>query len=42
MLKIVSLITAVILCFSSLAQNADYDEIGGGNLNTITKAVPFS
>jgi|TARA_B110000263_G_scaffold245142_1_gene254238 hypothetical protein len=41
MLKIVSLITAVILCFSSLAQNADYDEIGGGNLNTITTAVPF-
>ena len=41
MLKIISLITAVILCFSSLAQNADYDEIGGGNLNTITTAVPF-
>ena len=41
MLKILSLITAVILCFSSLAQNADYDEIGGGNLNTITTAVPF-
>ena len=41
MLKIISLITAVILCFSSFAQNADYDEIGGGNLNTITTAVPF-
>ena len=31
-----------MICFSAFAQNdTDYDEIGGGNLNTITTAVPF-
>jgi hypothetical protein len=41
MLKIVSLVTAVILCFPSIAQIDETGEIGGGNLNTITTAVPF-
>ena len=41
MLKIVSLVTAVTLCFSSIAQIDETGEIGGGNLNTITTAVPF-
>ena len=41
MLKIVSLVIAVILCFSSIAQIDETGEIGGGNLNTITTAVPF-
>ena len=41
MLKFFSLVTAVILCFSSIAQIDETGEIGGGNLNTITTAVPF-
>jgi hypothetical protein len=41
MLKIVSLVTAVILCFPSIAQIDETGEIGGGNLNTITTAGPF-
>jgi len=42
MKKIISSIIAIMICFSAFAQNdTDYDEIGGGNLNTITTAVPF-
>jgi hypothetical protein len=42
MKKIISSIIAIMICFFAFAQNnTDYDEIGGGNLNTITTAVPF-
>ena len=41
MKKILILFLSVTLGFNSFSQDVDYDDILGGNLNTITTAVPF-
>ena len=41
MKKILILFLSVTLGFYSFSQDVDYDDILGGNLNTITTAVPF-
>ena len=41
MKKILILFLSVTLSFNSFSQDVDYDDILGGNLNTITTAVPF-
>ncbi|MDA9344897.1 type IX secretion system outer membrane channel protein PorV [Flavobacteriales bacterium] len=41
MKKILILSLSVTLGFNSFSQDVDYDDILGGNLNTITTAVPF-
>ena len=41
MKKILILFLSVTLSLNSFSQDVDYDDILGGNLNTITTAVPF-
>ena len=41
MKKILIMFLSVTLGFNSFSQDVDYDDILGGNLNTITTAVPF-
>ena len=41
MKKIIGIICALLVVFSVFAQDPSYDDLSGGDLNTITTAVPF-
>jgi len=41
MKKIIGVICALLVVFSVFAQDPSYDDLSGGDLNTITTAVPF-